>query len=66
MFFAYERGNYQTAFGEFQLLAKRGDANAQFNIGQTPQGTWRSSGLADCDKWYTSLRNKEMPVRLTI
>ena len=31
---AYERGNYQTAFEEFQLLAKRGDANAQFNIGQ--------------------------------
>ena len=51
---AYERGNYQTAFGEFQLLAKRGDANAQFNIGQMYlRGHGVPQDLQIAIKWYT-------------
>ncbi len=31
---AYERGDYQTALREWHLLAKRGVAEAEFNLGR--------------------------------
>ena len=53
------RGKYKIAFGEFRPLAKRGDADAQFNIGQcTPEDMaflkiWRQR------MWYTLAARQE-------
>ena len=50
---AYERGDYATALREFRLVAKQGDADAQFYLGlMYYEGQGVPQDYAEAVKWY--------------
>ena len=50
---AYQRGDYATAIGEFKPLAEKGDAVAQFHLGEIHgQGRGVKRDLKEAARWY--------------
>ena len=50
---AFERGDYETAVREFELLAEQGDADAQFFLGfMYGDGQGVAPDDAEAVKWY--------------
>lgn len=50
---AYDRGDYATAFREFEALARLGDATSQFNLGLMYQKGWGvPQHFAEAASWY--------------
>jgi len=51
---AYNRGDYATAFQEFERLAEQGDANAQYNLGfMYAKGEGVPQDYAQAYHWYS-------------
>src|SRR5712692_3505252 len=59
---AYESGDYATALKEWQPLAGKGDANAQYNIGLLyAKGQGLKQDYAEAAKWYRKAADQGVP-----
>ena len=60
---AAQRGDYATALREWTPLAKRGDADAQYNLGQMHRkGEGVPQDYKTAVKWYTLAAEQGMPL----
>jgi TPR repeat protein len=59
---AYDRGDYQAALKEWQPIAERGDANAQYNLGLLyARGQGVSQDYAKAVDWYRKAAESGVP-----